>query len=65
MATHKEITLNAIGAYEDSVLRLVGSYEQAVADSGLDWLKDAVAPQAKATRELTSAYAAAARKLVD
>jgi hypothetical protein len=65
VASQKELTLAAIDSYEDSVLKLVDSTEKAVADSGVDWLKDAYAPQAKATRELTSAYVAAARKLVN
>ena len=65
VAGQKELTLAAIDNYEDSVLKLVDSYEKAVADSGIDWLKDAVAPQAKASRELTAAYVTAARKLVN
>ena len=65
VASQKELTLRAIDTYEDSVLKLVDSTEKAVADSGIDWLKDAYAPQAKATRELTSAYVTTARKLVN
>ncbi len=41
------------------------SYEKAVADAKIDWLKDIVTPQVEATRELTTAYVSAARKLVN
>ena len=47
------------------MLKFVDSYEKAVADTKVDWLKDIVAPQAAATRELTTAYVAAARELVN
>ncbi len=47
------------------MLRFVDSYEKAVADTKIDWLKDLVAPQAAATRELTAAYVSAARELVN
>jgi len=65
VASQKKLTLAAIDSYEDSVLRLVDAYENAVADSKIDWLKDVVAPQTAATRELTAAYVSAARHLVN
>jgi hypothetical protein len=64
-AQQKKLALAAIESYEDQVLRAVDSYEKAVADTKVDWLKDLVAPQAAAHRELTTAYVTAARQLVN
>jgi hypothetical protein len=64
-AEQKKAALAALDSYEDSVLKFVDSYEKAVADAKIDWLQDIVAPQAEATRELTTAYVSAARKLVN
>jgi hypothetical protein len=65
VASQKKLAHAAIDSYEDTVLRIVDSYEKAVAESKIDWLQDAVAPQTKATRELTTAYVKAARELVN
>jgi hypothetical protein len=65
VATQKKLALAAIDSYQDTVLRFVDSYEKAVADSNIDWLKETVAPQAAASRELTTAYVKAARQLVN
>jgi hypothetical protein len=64
-ATRTKVALAVIDSYEESALRFVDSYENAVADTKLDWLKDAIAPQTAAARELTSAYVATARQLVN
>ena len=45
--------------------RIVDSYEEAVADTKLEWLKDVVTPQATAARDLTATYVAAARQMVN
>jgi hypothetical protein len=64
-ATQKKVTLSLIETYEESALRFVDSYEKAVTESKFDWLKDAVAPQTAAARELTATYVATAKQLVN
>jgi hypothetical protein len=61
----KKITRAAIDTYEESVLKFVDSYEKAVADTKVHWLKDAIAPQVTTTRQATTAYVTAVRQLVN
>jgi hypothetical protein len=64
LGAQKKIALAAIDSYQESVLRIVDSYENVVADTELKWLKDLVAPQAAAVREVTTLYTDAAQQLV-
>jgi hypothetical protein len=50
-------------AYEKRVLTLADSYERAASNTDVEWIKNIVAAQAGATRELTKAYVNAAREL--
>jgi transcription termination factor NusB len=58
-ATHKQQTLDAIDSYEQAVLALVESYEKAATEP-----KPELTNIAGVTREITTAYTAAARQLV-
>jgi transcription termination factor NusB len=58
-ATQKQQTLDAIDSYEQAVLGLVASYEKAATEP-----KPEVTTIVGATREITTAYTAAARQLV-
>jgi hypothetical protein len=52
-----------LDSYESGVLNAVDSYEEIANGTDIDWIKQIVAAQARATRELTKAYASAAREL--
>ena len=52
-----------LDSYESGVLNAVDSYEEIASATDVDWIKEVVAAQARATRELTKAYVSAARDL--
>lgn len=49
---------------EKTVVSLADSYEKAFGATGIEWLTNVAATQAKATRDVTKTYTAAARELV-
>jgi hypothetical protein len=53
-----------LDSYEKAVLSAADSYEKAAEATKLDWLTTLAAAQARFTREITKAYASAARELV-
>jgi hypothetical protein len=59
----KKVREAAVDSYETSVLALLDSYEKAASKSKIDWVPTVAAAQAGFTRELTKAYASAARDL--
>jgi hypothetical protein len=53
-----------LDSYEKVVLSLADSYEKAAESTKIDWFATLAAAQAGFTREVTKAYASAARELV-
>ena len=52
-----------IDTYEKAVLTAADLHEQSARATDIEWVKNIVAAQARATRELTKAYVNAAREL--
>lgn len=53
-----------LSSYEKTVLSLADSYEKAAGATKVEWLASVAAAQADFTREITKAYASAARDFV-
>lgn len=51
-------------SYENAVVSLADSYQKAAGASRVEWVGDVASAQADFAREITKAYAAAARELV-
>jgi hypothetical protein len=51
-------------SYENAVLSLADSYEKAAGATRVQWVSTVAAAQADLTREVTKAYASAAREFV-
>ena len=53
-----------LSSYEKAVLQLADGYEKAAGATNVDWISTVASAQADFTREVTKAYARAARDLV-
>ena len=63
LETSRRLRAAAVDSYETSVLALLESYEKAASKSKVDWVPTVASAQAGYSRELTKAYASAAREL--
>jgi hypothetical protein len=63
LETSRKLRGAAVDSYETSVLAVLDSYEKAASKSKVDWVPTVVSAQAGFSRELTKAYASAAREL--
>jgi len=63
LETSRKLREAAVDSYETSVLALLDSYEQAASKSKVDWVPTVASAQIGFSRELTKAYASAAREL--
>ena len=64
VANSKKAGVAYLGTYEKTVLSLADSYEKAAGATKVDWLASVATAQAEFTRDVTKAYASAARELV-
>ena len=64
VANGKKAGAAILDTYEKSVVTFTESYEKAAGSTKVDWIATAAAAQADLARELTKAYAGAARGFV-
>ena len=62
--TSKKLTGSAIDSYEKAALGVAELQKKVAAVSNVEWVKSVASAQADLTRDLTSAYATAARELI-
>jgi primosomal protein N'' len=60
----KQMTSTYLDKYEEAVVRLADSYEKAAGSTKLDWVERLASTHASLTRDVSTAYATAARELV-
>jgi hypothetical protein len=64
VANGKKAGAAYVSTYEKTVLSLADSFEKAAGATKVDWLATVATAQAELTRDVTKAYASAARELV-
>ena len=64
VANGKKAGAAYLSSYETAVLSLTDSYEKAAGATKVEWLATVATAQADLTRDITKAYAGAARELV-
>jgi hypothetical protein len=64
LGASKKISLTYVDSYEKAGLGLADLQEKVGGASKVDWVVDVASAQAGLTRELTKAYASAARELL-
>ncbi|TML06408.1 MAG: hypothetical protein E6G41_07540 [Actinobacteria bacterium] len=64
VANSRKASAAYLNSYENAVVSLADSYEKAAGASRVEWVSTVVTAQADLTREVTKAYASAAREFV-
>jgi uncharacterized iron-regulated protein len=64
VANGKKAGAAILSSYEQAVLQLTDSYEKAAGATNVEWVASFATAQADLTREVTKAYASAAREFV-